>query len=93
MKPSTNSLNERGIYVDIFPVQVFGKDVTIQTYALLDSASDRTFCECRLVDELCPKLQKSPIKMSIQTMISIGAKTLDSSVVSLNIGSLDCEFL
>ena len=93
MKPSTNSLNERGIYLDIVPVQVFGKDVTIQTYALLDSGSDRTFCERRLVDELCPKLQKSPIKVSIQTMISKGAKTLDSSVVSLNIGSLDCEFL
>ena len=54
MKPSINSLNEQGIYLDIVPVKVFGKDVTIQTYALLDSGSDRTFCERRLVDELCP---------------------------------------
>ena len=80
MKPSTNSLNERGIYLDIVPVRGFGKDVTIQTYALLDSGSNRTFCERRLVDELCPKLQKSSIGVSIQTMVSKGDKTLDSLV-------------
>ena len=54
MKPSINSLNEQGIYLDIVPAQVFGKDVTIHTYDLLDSGSGRTFCERRLVDELCP---------------------------------------
>ena len=92
MKPLTNSLNERGIYLDIVPVQVFGKDVTIQTYALLDSGSDRTFCKRRLVDELCSKFQKSPIRVSIQTMISKRGETLDGSVVSLNVGSLNREF-
>ena len=50
IKPSTNLLNQRGIYLDVVPVQVFGKDVTIQTYALLDSGSDETFCERRLDD-------------------------------------------
>ena len=51
-----------------------------------------TFCERRLVDELCPKLQKSPIRVSIQTIIRKGAETVDSSVASLNVGSLDHEF-
>ena len=92
IKPSTKSLNKQGIYLGTVPIQVFGKAVTIQTYALLNSGSDRIFCERRFVDRLCQKLQKSPLGVSIQIMISKGVETVDSSVVSLNVGSFDREF-
>ena len=63
MKPSTKSMNERDIYVDKVPVQFLGKDTTMQTYALLYSGSDRTFCEHRIVDELSLKLHISPFRV------------------------------
>ena len=48
----SNILQGGGAYLDIVPVKVSTKDETIQTYALLNSMSDRTFCEAHLIHKL-----------------------------------------
>ena len=83
----SNTLQGRGTYLDIVPVKVFTKDETIQTYALLDSGSDRSFCEARLIREL--NVRGSPVKMSIQTMSPSNPHVMDCSLVQLQVSSMN----
>ena len=39
-------------YLDIVPARVKGKDNAVLFYVLLDSRSDKTFCECGIVNKL-----------------------------------------
>ena len=83
----SNTLQGRGTYLDVVPVKVFTKDETIQTYALLDSGSDRSFCEARLIREL--NIRGSPVKMSIQTMSPSNPHVMDCSLVQLQVPSMN----
>jgi len=65
-------------------------NTVIHTYALLDSGSDRTFCEQRLAQEL--NLANSPIKLVVQTMSPGSPHVLNTAVVSLDVSSLEGNF-
>ena len=82
--------SKTGVYLDIVPVQVLAGGGVVQTYALLDTGSDRTFCERRLVQELGGR--KLPIKLSVQTISSKQPCVIESSAVSFDICSLDKSY-
>ena len=82
--------HKRSIYLDIVPVKIVAGDTTVHTYALLDSGSDRTFCERRLVDEL--SLRASPVKLAVQTMTPGNPHVLNTVVVSFNLSSLSNSY-
>ena len=42
---SARSNEKQGAYLDIVPIKVVSNDDAVEAYALLDSGSDRTFCE------------------------------------------------
>ena len=64
----------------------------IHTYALLDSGSDRTFCERRLATELGVDLLKTPVKLAVQTLFDKGPNRLEGALVAFNVSSLDDSF-
>ena len=45
-------LTRLNAYLDIVPAIAKGKDNAVLSYVLLDSRSDKTFCECGIVNEL-----------------------------------------
>ena len=83
-KPFTS---KTGVYLDIVPVQVLAGGGVAQTYALLDTGSDRTFCERRLAQELGGR--KLSVKLSVQTISSKQPCVIESFAVSFDICSLD----
>ena len=83
---------KRSVYLDIVPVKVHRGNVVVHTYALLDSGSDRTFCERRLVTELGSDLPASPVKLIVQTLTDKDPDILESAMITLNISSLDNSF-
>ena len=54
---------------------------------LLDSGSDRSFCEARLIREL--NIRKSPVKMFKQTMSPSNPHAMDCSLVQLQVSSMN----
>ena len=56
---------KRGAYLNIVPVKVSKGDAVIRTYALLDSGSDRTFCERHLVEKLGATLKRSSVTLTV----------------------------
>ena len=85
---STRSYEKRGAYLDIVPIKVVSNDDAVETYALLDSGSDRTFCEKQLMEELGLTGCGVPQKISIQTMNG-NSETLASMTLPLNVSALD----
>ena len=77
-------------YLDIVPVKVVKDSNVVYTYALLDTGSDRSFCEQRLADALKLRQDKQ-FRLSIQTMTSVNPTYVESSSVSLDICSLNNE--
>ena len=82
--------SKTGVYLDIVPVQVLADGGVIQTYALLDTGSDRTFCERRLAQELGGR--ELSVKLSVQTIFSKQPCVIESSAVSFDICSLDKSY-
>ena len=83
-KPFTS---KTGVHLDIVPVQVLAGGGVVQTHALLNTGSDRTFCERRLAQELGGR--KLPVKLSVQTISSKQPCVTESSAVSFDICSLN----
>ena len=77
-------------YLDVIPVKVNNNGKSICTYALLDTGSERTFCEQRLVDEMNPC--NSHVKLAIQTLSTGYPHILDTIAVSFSISSLDDSY-
>ena len=77
-------------YLDVIPVKVNSNGKSICTYALLDTGSERTFCEQRLVDEMNPC--NSHVKLAIQTLSTGDPHVLDTIAVSFSISSLDDSY-
>ena len=82
--------HKRSVYLDIVPVKIVAGDTAVHTYALLDSGSDRTFCERCLADEL--SLRASPVKLAVQTMTPGNPHVLNTAVVSFNLSSLSNSY-
>ena len=82
--------HKRSVYLDIVPVKIVAGDTAVHTYALLDSGSDKTFCERRLADEL--SLRASPVKLAVQTMTPGNPHVLNTVVVSFNLSSLSNSY-
>ena len=78
------------IYLDIVPVKVKSDTGFILTYALLDSGSDRTFCEHRLAEEL--KLD-APVKLAVQTLMPGIPCVLNTKTVNLSLSSLNDSYI
>ena len=76
-------------FLDIVPVRVRKGKEFIDTYALLDSGSDRTFCERSLLEGFSSAFAHFPVKLSVQTLVSDEPEMVESSVISFNISSLD----
>ena len=72
------------------PVKAVKDSNVVYTYALLDTGSDRSFCERCLADPLELKQDKH-FRLSIQTMTSVNSTYMESSWVSLDICSLNNE--
>ena len=85
---STRSNEKRGAYLDIVPIKVVSNDDAVEMYALLDSGSDKTFCEKQLMEELGLTGCGVPQKISIQT-INGNTETLASMTLFLNVSALD----
>ena len=83
---------KNGAYLDIVPLKVCSGNMIIHTYALLDSGSDRTFCERRLATELGVDLLKTPVKLAVQTLFDKGPNRLEGALVAFNVSSLDDSF-
>ena len=84
--------HKNGAYLDIVPLKVCSGNMIIHTYALLDSGSDRTFCERRLATELGVDLLKTPVKLAVQTLFDKGPNRLEGALVAFNVSSLDDSF-
>ena len=82
---------KNSVYLDIVPVKVH-RGIVVHTYALLDSGSDGTFCERRLVTKLGSDLPASPVKLVVQTLTDEDPDILESAMITLNITSLDNSF-
>ena len=82
------TLCDKGAYLDIVPVSVTCNDRTIATYALLDSGSDRTFCERQLTAQLGVK-PSSWSKIALQTLSSGHPKRVETAIVSLQVAALE----
>ena len=67
--------NKTGSYLDIIPVKVKNNGKSICTNALLDSGSEPTLCELRLIDEI--NLYNSHVKLAIQTLFTDDPYILD----------------
>ena len=78
------------VYLDIVPVKVKSDTGFILTYALLDSGSDRTFCEHRLTEEL--KLNDAPVKLAVQTLMPGIPCVLNTETVNLSLSSLNDNY-
>ena len=78
------------VYLDIVPVKVKSDTGFILTYALLDSGSDRTFCEHHLAEEL--KLSNVQIKLAVQTLMSGISCVLNTKTVNLFLSSLNNNY-
>ena len=85
---SARSNEKRGAYLGIVPIKVVSNDDAVETYALLDSGSDRTFCEKQLMKELGLTGSGVPQKISIQTMNG-NSETLASITLPLNVSAID----
>ena len=85
---SARSNEKRGVYLDIVPIKVVSNDDAVETYALLDSGSDRTFCEKQLMEGLGLTGCGVPQNISIQTMNG-NSETLASMTLPLNVSALD----
>ena len=79
------------VYLDIVPVKVKSDTGFILTYALLDSGSDRTFCERRLAKEL--KLNDAPVKLAVQTLMPGIPCVLNTKTVNLSLSSLNDNYV
>ena len=77
-------------YLDIVPAKVVKDSNVVYTYSLLDTGSDRSFCERHLADALKLKQDKH-FRFSIQTISSVNPTYMESSSVSLDICSLNNE--
>ena len=90
-KGSSQTSNSR-VYLDIVPVKVVVEDsnIVVQTYALLDSGSDKTFCEKRLAEQF--NLESSPVKLAMQTLTPGAPHVMNTKVVSFNLSSLDSSY-
>ena len=74
----------------IILIKVFTEDEAIQTYVLLDSGSDRIFCETRLISKL--NIRKSPANTFIQTMSLIYPRVMDFNLVQLKVSYIRHDF-
>ena len=84
----SKSGNDRRPYFMTIPIRVTCGKNTICTYALLDTGSQRTFCDQRLAERL--EATGSKITLPIQTLSSgITSKNVSRLLVSLMIQSLD----
>ena len=72
------------------PVKVVKDSNVVYTYALLDTASDRSFCERPLADAFELKQDKH-FSLSIETMTSVNPTYMESSSVSSDICFLNNE--
>ena len=79
------------VYLDIVPVKVKSDTGFTLTYALLDSGSDRTFCERRLAEEL--KLNDAPVKLAVQTLMPGIPCVLNTKTVNLLLSSLNDNYI
>ena len=70
---SSSRLGSSSVYLDIVP--------------LLDSGSDKFFCERRLVEQF--DLDGSPIKLVVQTMMPGTPHVMNTKIVSFNLRSLN----
>ena len=78
-------------YLDIVPVKVKSNDHVVYTYALLDTGSDRTFCEQCLAKRL--DLESSvPAKLAVQTLSPGNPYVLNTIAVSFSICSLNDDY-
>ena len=77
--------------MDIVPVKVKSGTGFILTYALLDSDSDRTFCERHLAEEL--KFNDVPIKLAVQTLMPGIPGILNTKTVNLSLSSLNDNYV
>ena len=59
---------------------------------MLDSASDKTFCERQLFEKFSSKSHRFSVELAVQTMMCRDTELLDTCVVSLNIHSLDSSY-
>ena len=91
-KPLTASCGSDAVAATCRKNSVNLDNVVVHTYALLDSGSDRTFCERRLVTELGSDLPASPVKLVAQTLAGKDPDILKNAMITLNISSLDYSF-
>ena len=64
-------------------------DIIMRTYALLDSGSDKIFCERRLKEKLGITLKKSSVALTVQTLLDTKPHELESAQINLKMASLD----
>ena len=84
---STRSKSKNGLYFMTIPVKVSCGSTMVTTYALLDSGSQRTFCEINLAQKLGAIGPKEVL--SIQTLTSgNGSTVVEGMLISLSVESL-----
>ena len=74
-------------WLDIVPVRVRIKDREVTTYALLDTSSDKTFCERTLIDKFEIPIDGEPVQLKLGSIN--GSKDISTFKISLSVLPLD----
>ena len=78
-------------YFMTLPVRVSSKDKDILTYALLDSESQRTFCERDLASELGAQGPRQILSLQTLSSGSCSDDTVEGELVSLSVQKFDSD--
>ena len=84
-KHRSTPTRNNSVYLDIVPVRVRAGSQEVQTYALLDSGANKTFCERDLIKSLGVQLNEEATSFMLSTLLSETPKCMNTSAVQLTV--------